>query len=419
MKKLIKNGNVFDGHTEKLKESAKIIIKDGIVEEILQGAVPEENFDEVIDAGNRVVMPGLVDNHVHLFSSSSEKAEGLRIDERAIRSVRVAHDVLLRGFTTVRDAGGMTFGLKKSIDSGVVVGPRIYPSNAHISQTCGNGDPRGGISAVRLPDGNYTSTILQNQINCVADGVPEVLRAVREQFLLGASQIKLMLSGRVDSEYSQLQTTQFSYEEIKAAVDAAQDFGTYVMAHAYSNEAVKRAVRANVKCIEHGNLLDEETARMVADAGTWLMPALLEEHILEYFTPVTEQAKIRVRLLQEGFHRSVELINKYHLPILYGTDLVNDMDWLAENQLKDLVLYARKFGNFVALKAATGNSYEISKLTTFQNPYPRGKIGVLEEGAYADLLIVDGNPLEDIRTLADENNIRLIMKDADIYKNTL
>ena len=418
MKTLIKNASVFDGKHAKRKENAYVVIENNLVNEIGKGEISEEGFDTVIDAEQRTVIPGLTDAHVHLFFNGKGISDGMRADENAVRSVRVARDMLLRGFTTVRDAGGVTYGLKKNIDSGFLEGPRILPSNAFISQTSGHGDTRASRAESRLTDGIYASASLQNKGTVLADGVAEVLRAVREQLFLGASQIKIMAGGGISSAYDPIQTVQFTLKEMKAAVSAAADFGTYVMAHLYTPRSMQRAAKAGVKSFEHATMMDEETAKIIAANGIWVTAG--PQCGRNWNTPFTpEEVKKKSAMVREGEALTTELILKYNLPLLFGTDSFGDPDRIEKFQLEDFSFFKKRFGSFQGLVAATGNVYELTKLMTYQNPYPEGKIGVLEKGSFADLCIVEGNPVEDLDILADRKNMKLIMKDGRIYKNIL
>lgn len=419
VKKLIKNVNVFDGKNAALKENINIVIEDNLVKEIIRGEISEENFIEVIDAGHRVAIPGLTDAHVHLSHNTVEDIDTVRVDELAVRSTKVARNMLLRGFTTVRDAGGITYGLKKNIDNGFLDGPRIFPSNAYISQTCGHGDTRGSRANERLFDGTYTSPSIQNRFSVIADGIPEVLRAVREQLFLGASQIKLMAAGGISSKYDPLETIQFSFDEMKAAVDAATDYGTYVMAHLYTPKAMRRAVKAGVKSLEHTTLMDDETGRMIADNGIWVMPGPQAGRPDSEFGDRPSYIVRKAEIVRRGNEIATNTINKYDLNIIFGTDSFGDPTKFESRQLEDFSYFKKRFGSFKGLVSATGNINELFKLSTYQNPYPDGKIGVLEKGAFADILIVDGNPVENLDILANEDNIRFVMKDAKVYKKTL
>lgn len=418
MKTLIKNASVFDGKHAKLKENAWVIIEDNIVKEISEEAILEENFDRIINAEHKTVIPGLTDAHVHLFFNGTGISDAMRQDENAVRSVRFARDMLLRGFTTVRDAGGVTYGLKKNIDNGYLDGPRILPSNAFISQTSGHGDSRASRAEYRLTNNIYASATLQSKGTVLADGVAEVLRAVREQLFLGASQIKIMAGGGISSAYDPIQTVQFTLEEMTAAVKATEDYGTYVMAHLYTSQSMQRAARAGVKSFEHATIMDEETAKIIAANGIWVTAGpQCGRNWHNEFTP--EEIKRKSAMVRQGEAFTTELIHKYNLPILFGTDSFGDPDRVDKFQLEDFTFFKKRFGSFKGIVAATGNIYEITKLMTYQNPYPEGKIGVLEEGSFADLCIVEGNPVEDLDILADRNNMKLIMKDGKIYKDIL
>ncbi len=418
MKILIKNVTVFDGKHAELKKHVNIVIEKNIVKEIISCGIAEENFNMVIDAQDKTVIPGLTDAHVHLFFNGNGVADTSRIDEGAVRSVRFAKDMLLRGFTTVRDAGGVVYGLKKNIDNGYLDGPRIFPSNAFISQTSGHGDTRAGRAEERITDGLYTSVSLRNKGTILADGADEVLRAVREQLFLGASQIKIMAGGGISSFYDPVQTVQFTLEEMKAAVEAAADYGTYVMAHLYTPQAMRRAALAGVKSFEHATMLDEETAKTIAGNGIWIMagPQCGREFKAE---GVSESMRKKSEFVRRGEAVATEMIQKYDLPVLFGTDSFGDPARADKFQMDDFRFFKKRFGSFKGIVAATGNVNELIKLSTYQNPYPEGKIGLLEEGSFADLLIISGNPVEDLDILADSNNIKLIMKDGKVYKNTL
>lgn len=416
---LVKNGRVFDGRKPELLEHASIIIEGNLVSEITQETVAEDRFDRVIDVGNRVILPGLVDSHAHLASSHKDE----RWDETIVHGVNHARRMLFNGVTTIRDAGGNVYGLKKGIDEGWIPGPRIYPSHAYISQTCGHGDTRESRAHVRLGDGQYTSPNLRSGASVIADGPWEVTRAVREQLFLGASQIKIMAGGGMSSQYDPILTVQFTLEEMKAAVDAAADYGTYVMAHLYTREAMIRAARAGIRSFEHANQIDDELARIIRDQGIFIcacpQPAADEEFRKRHNLPV-RKGKPGAAPIRAAVETQTELINKYGLNLVFGTDYVEFIAKEIPNaQIRDFEYYERRFGTFKGLYSATGAANELIKLTTYQNPYPDGKIGVLEKGSYADLLAVEGNPLEDLKLLTDNSNLKLIMKDATVYKDEL
>jgi len=415
---LIKNSNVFDGKNAALRKNASIVIENHLIREIIDGECSGERFETVIDAANKTVIPGLTDAHVHLSGGNDDNRASMRVDEKAVRSVRFARDMLLRGFTTVRDAGGLVYGLKKNIDDGYLEGPRIFPSHSFITQTCGHGDIRASHAEERVTAGLYTSASLFAQKASLSDGVSEVLKSVRENLFLGASQIKMMAGGGISSNYDPIETVQFTLEEMNAIVNAAADYGTYVMAHLYTPKSMQRAAKAGVRSFEHATLMDEETARIIADHGIWVMPG--PQFGRAHKVPASSSAMTKKgELVRRGEAQATELIEKYRLPILFGTDALGNPQRVDEIQLDDFRLFKKRFGSLKGLIAATGHFYELTRLTTYQNPYLEGKIGVLEAGAFADLLIVDGNPVEDLDVLADRSRIQLIMKDAVIYKNTL
>ena len=418
MKKiLIKNTNLFDGTHPQLLENAAVIIEDSLVTDITQEPVSEEGFDEIIDAKGNTAIPGLTDAHVHVSITASQ--DRCRPDEIIVRSVRYAYDMLMRGFTTVRDAGGITHGLKKVIDEGYVDGPRIFPSNNFISQTCGHGDIRTTVAGERYPGGFYTSPAIMNRMTAIADGPAEMLKAVREQLLLGASQIKLMAGGGVTTMFDPIETLQFTLEEMKTAVDAAADYGTYVMAHIYTSAAMQRAAEAGIRSFEHATMMDDETGRIIADKGIWVMPGPQFERPRDAEHYTNPRAYEKYDMVRRYTAIQTEVINKYDLQIVYGTDSFGNPAGAEVNQLGDFHYYKEHYGSWRGLLAATGNVHELFKMSTYQNPYPEGKIGILEPDSFADILLVRGNPIEDLDILTDQANILFIMKNAKVYKNTL
>lgn len=418
MKQVIENVNVFDGKSANILEHQNIVITDNLVTDIFNGEFARENFDAVIDGKNHFAIPGLTDAHVHLGKTHIDGAT--RSYDAIIGSV-VASKLLHHGITTVRDAGGVTDGLKRAIDEGVISGPRIYPSMNFLSQTCGHGDSREAHANRDIQYRNPQGVAL-------CDGVSECRRAVREQFYMGASQIKIMAGGGMSSVCDPVETLQFSEEEIKAVVGAAADYGSYVMAHLYTPDCMKRAVRAGVKSLEHGHWLDEETAKMIYDSNVFLNPCpqFTKEEIK--WNHMGEYADQPVRLkkkkpggdkVKRHMEETTELIHKYDLKILFGTDLMIMYNSYEPRESLDFTEYKKRFGSFKGLLAATGNFNELTKLTTYQNPYPEGEIGVLKEGAYADIVITNGNPVQNLDVLGDVDNILFVMKDGRAYKNIL
>jgi imidazolonepropionase-like amidohydrolase len=327
-----------------------------------------------------------------------------------------ATDTLMRGFTTVRDVGGPVFGLKRAIDAGIVKGPRIYPSGAMITVTSGHGDFRQFSDLPRTIGGMLTR-MEQLGGSVVADSPDEVRVRVREQLMQGASQIKLTAGGGVSSPHSPLDVSTFTEAELRAAVEATDNWGTYVTAHAFIPVAIQRAIAAGVKCIEHGFLMDEATAGLIAEKDVWLSLQPLPDEMRQGL-PAGSVERAKADEVWPGIARAYELAKKYRIKTAWGTDVLF-APALAQRQGAILASLVRWHTPAEALAMATGTNGELLALSGKRNPYP-GKLGVVEEGALADLLIVDGNPLENINLIADPaNNLKIIMKDGAIYKNTL
>lgn len=419
MKTLISNVNVFDGKNSTILEHQNIVIDNYLVTEIFSGEHSQEQFDQVIDGKGQYAIPGLTDAHVHLGKTH---IDGATASYDAIIGAVVAGKLLDHGITTVRDAGSVTTGLKRAIDEGVIPGPRIFPSMNYLSQTCGHGDSEYA---------HYNRDIQYRNPRGVAlcDGVAECRRAVREQFFLGALQIKIMAGGGMSSICDPVETLQFSLEEMKAIVETTADYGSYVLAHLYTPSCIQRAVEAGVKSLEHGHWIDEETAKLIKDKDVFLNPCpqfTLEEvkwnHMGEFSdqpSQLKKKKKPGSARVKEQMEETTNLINKYDLKILFGTDLMIMYNEYEPRESLDFTEYKKRFGSYKGLLAATGNFHEITKLTTYQNPYPDGHIGVLTQGSYADIVITKGNPVENLDILGDVNNILLVMKDGKVYKNSL
>jgi imidazolonepropionase-like amidohydrolase len=327
-----------------------------------------------------------------------------------------ATDTLLRGFTTVRDVGGPTFGLKAAIDEGVLPGPRIYPSGAVITVTSGHGDFRQFTDLPRTIGGKL-SRMEQLGGAMVADSPDEVRVRTREQLMQGASQIKLTAGGGVSSPFSPVDVTTFTEAELRAAVEAAENWGTYVATHAFTSEAIQRSIAAGVKSIEHGMLMDEATAKLMAEKGIWLSMQPLPEGLRLGF-PVGSVQRAKAEEVWPGIARTYELAKKYKLKTAWGTDVLFSRA-LAQQQGAILASLTRWYTPAESLIMATSTNAELLALSGKRNPYP-GKLGVVEEGALADLLLVDGDPIANIKLIEDPaKNFVLIMKDGRIYKNTL
>jgi imidazolonepropionase-like amidohydrolase len=414
---LFENVKLFDGKSDKLTVKTSVLVVGNKIEKIGPDIVAPEKAT-VIDGGGRVLMPGLIDAHWHAFMAATPQLLLMTADPSYLHllAARQAEATLLRGFTTVRDCGGPVFGLKRAIDEGIVTGPRIYPSGAFISQTSGHGDFRFRFEVPRRVGGPLSQSEIEG-VAAIADSPDEVRLRAREQLRLGASQIKLMAGGGVASPYNPIESTQYTEREITAAVEAADNWGTYVTVHAYTPRAIRQAVAAGVKCIEHGHLIDEPTARFLADKGIWwsLQPFLEDEDLPATLDPASRR---KAQQMFAGTDNAYKLAKKFKARTAFGTDALFDAR-LAGRQGALLARLVRWYTPAEALKMATADNGELMALSGFINPYP-GKLGVVEEGALADLLLVDGNPIEDIKLVADpEKNFLVIMKDGKVHKNLL
>jgi imidazolonepropionase-like amidohydrolase len=414
---LFKNVRVFDGKSDQLTANTSVLVVGNKIEKI-GGDVRAPETATVIDAAGRVLMPGLIDAHWHAAMAATPQPVLMTADPSYVHllAARQAEATLMRGFTTVRDMGGPVFGLKRAIDEGVMTGPRIYPSGAFLSQTSGHGDFRFRFEIPRTPGGPLSYSEVQG-IAAIADSPDEVRLRTREQLRKGASQIKLMAGGGVASPYNPIESTQYTEREIEAAVEAADNWGTYVTVHAYTPRSIRRAVAAGVKCIEHGHLIDEPTAKFLAEKGIWwsLQPLLADEDLLATLDPVSQK---KAKQVFAGTDNAYKLARKYKVKTAFGTDALFDAK-IAARQGAMLAKLVRWYTPAEALKMATADNGDLLALSGFINPYP-GKLGVVEAGALADLLLVDGNPIEDIKLIADPaRNFVVIVKDGKIYKNRI
>jgi imidazolonepropionase-like amidohydrolase len=408
---------IFDGKSSTLVDGMDVLVSGNRIEALVPAGEIVSDV-RVVNGGGRVMMPGMIDAHWHSILAAIPQLVAMTADIPYVHYVagKEAANTLMRGFTTIRDVGGPSFALKRAIDEQIVTGPRIYPSGAMISQTSGHGDFRLRSEIPRSPNSDLSATEVAG-IAAIADGETEVLRRTREQLLLGASQIKIMVGGGVSSLYDPIDSLQFRPEEIRAAVGAASDWGTYVCSHVYTSEGINRAIDNGVRSIEHGQLADEDTVRRIADTGTWwsLQPFLADEDANPKQLPEQREQQ---KMIAEGTVRAFELGQKHNVNMAWGTDILFDPSKTG-TQGKQLAKIARWFDNADVLKMGTSRNAELLGLSGPRNPYP-GKLGFIEQGALADLLIVDGNPLEDISLIADpEKNFLLIMKDGRIYKNIM
>lgn len=434
---LFKNVNVFDGTSEKLKNGMNVLVEKNLIKDISNKSIKTNDKATVIDGAGRTLMPGLIEGHGHLQmngASISDIENSKNWEELAVRSTVNAKAALMSGFTTWRDAGGMAAGLRKTVDAGLVEGPRIYPSGGFIGPTGSHADfrnlttPNETFNGPQSAGGRLGMTL-------TADGVDAIKAAGRQNFMQGATQIKIMSSGGVVSQFDPWQLDAYSSEEIRAAVEVADAYGSYVMSHAYSKKSILRCLNNGVKSIEHGFMFDGEIAKLMKKKGAYMTtnmqafsPALDKVSAISASAASTRKANSA----QEAFKDYVKNVKKYRPKLGFQGDCVGMPEACQKQNDHQIYLGAKFFGNHYYLKALTSVNGEIVKLSgEVLDPYPEGKLGVIEKGAYADILLVDGNPLKDITVIGGNEKwfdaqprdgiktLRVIMKDGKIYKNTL
>ena len=419
---LIENVRIFDGKSARLSSPSNVLVVGSVIKTISREAISNPGSEESvvrIDGEGRVLMPGLIDAHWHTMLLATTPLVGLTSDVGYLNLLAAAQATatLMRGFTTVRDMGGPSFSLKRSIDENIVAGPRIYPSGAMITVTSGHGDFRQMYELPRIL-GGAPSRMEQIGASAVADTPDEVRIRAREQLMQGASHIKLTAGGGVASPHSPLDVSTFTVPELRAAVEAAENWGTYVAVHAYTPRAIRTALEAGVKCIDHGHLIDDATARLMAERQVWwsLQPFLEGEGANQFAEGSLEHAKHREVIA--GTERAYALAKKYGIKTAWGSDILFSPT-LAQTQGAMLVKLARWYTPAETLIMATSTNAQLLKMSGHRNPYP-GELGVVAEGALADLLLVEGNPLENIELIADPaKNFVVIIKNGAIVKPAL
>lgn len=413
---ILRNGQLLDVVKGELLGGLEVVVEGGRISAVRpQGALQDKTAEtdaQVIDLDGRTLMPGLIDCHVHVLASNANLGMNALQPNAIImyRALPILEAMLNRGFTTVRDAGGADWALARSIALGLVPGPRIFAAGKALSQTGGHGDMRArGELLLSEP---CSCCFRAGAIARVVDGVDNVRLAVREELQQGANQIKIMASGGVSSPTDPIANTQYSEAEIRAIVDEAEAANTYVMAHAYTARAIRRAIECGVRTIEHGNLVDADTAKLMAEKGAFAVPTqvtyeMLAKHGAEAGLPPDSVAKIEdVRLAGRN---ALKLFAEAGVEMGYGSDLLGDMH---QYQSHELQIRAEVLGNLAALRSATSVAAKILQR--------EGQLGCIAEGAIADLLVVDGNPLENIGCLVGQGeNLAMIIQEGKIKKNTL
>jgi imidazolonepropionase-like amidohydrolase len=474
---LFKNVNIFDGKSDSLKKGYDVLVVRNLIKKIAKDIPASGTYEvdvtsggvkkvqvssgydsnsytilvregegktekkqvkvNVIDGGGRTLMPGLIEGHGHLQMNGTSLADienNRNWEELAVRSYAKAKAALMSGFTTWRDAGGMGAGLRKSIDAGVVDGPRIYPSGAFIGPTGSHADFRNFTTPNETVYGANSSGA-RTGMTFTADGVDMIKAGARQNFMQGATQIKIMSSGGVASAFDPWQLDAYSAEEIRAAVEVADAYGSYVMSHAYSKVSLLRCLNNGVKTLEHAFMFDGDVAKLMKEKGAYMTtnmhafsPYLGEIEAIKS-SPVSAR---KAKTAQAAFKDFIKNVNKYQPKFGFQADCVGGVESCTKQMDHEIFLSAKFLGNHFALKSLTSVNGEIVALSgDVLNPYFEGKLGVIEEGAYADILLVDGNPLEDITVIGGNekwfdapgrdgiNTMRIIMKDGKIYKNTL
>ena len=416
---LFENVRIYNGTADRLSAPSNVLVVGNVIKTISSASIADPagvNVQRIRGEG-RTLMPGLIDNHWHTMLVRPLPAQAIDGDVGYLNLLggAEAQATLMRGFTTVRDLGGPSFGLKRAIDEGLVAGPRIYPSGAMITITGGHGDFRSPSELPRRLGGPLARMEVMG-CSMVADSPDEVRVRVREQLLLGASQIKLTAGGGVASPHSPLDVSTFNEDELRAAVQAAENWGTYVGVHAYTPAAMRRAVAAGVKVIEHGHLMDEPTAELIAQKGIWLsFQPFTDDAAAAFLAPAN---RLRLQQVIAGTERTVALAKKYRIKMAFGTDILFSAT-AGTRQGAELVKMLKWYTAPEVLMMATGTDAELLKLSGPRDPYP-GRLGVVEEGALADLLLVNGDPLTNLKLIEEPaRNFVVIMKDGRIFRNVL
>jgi len=417
-KVLITNANIFDGENETLATGMSVLVEGNKIAKIAK-SIPAPADATVIDAKGKVLMPGLTDAHWHSMFNFWPISKVMTADFGllSIAASKAAKETLMRGFTTVRDAGGNAFPIASATNSGLIDGPRIYPSGGYIGQSSGHGDFRGPNEVPENP-GTPLDYFQRIGHTLIADGVPEVIKRTREVLRMGSTQIKVMAGGGVSSLYDPLDVTEYTFDEMKAIVEVAKTWNTYVLIHANTDAAIRLWIDAGAMSVEHGFFITEDTAKLMAKKDVWWSMQPMEAEGEDAFKFETPISTAKYEECVAGLSKVVALAKKYHVKTAFGTDLLFDPK-LAMKQGKFLAKLKKWYTPYEALKMATHDNAQLFKLSGPRDPYP-GKLGVVEEGAYADLLLVDGNPLQNLDLVADpDKNFVIIMKDGVIYKNTM
>ncbi|HTB01786.1 MAG TPA: amidohydrolase family protein [Bradyrhizobium sp.] len=404
-----KNFEMLDPDAGELRGGHELVVEGDSIKEVSAKPIKLAKAN-VVDCGGRTLMPGLIDSHVHVVLSEVvlRNLESVPLTLMSARAAELMRAMLDRGFTSVRDTGGADWGLKEATDKWLLPGPRLFIAGRAIGPTGGHSDGRRRTDfGMRCHCCNALSFAMG-----IADGAIEVHRAVREEMRQGCDQVKIMMSGGVASPYDPLDSLQFSVGEVEAAVEEARAFGRYVCAHAYTPEAITRAANAGVRTIEHGNLIDDASAKLMADKGMLLVANLvtyfeMKKHAAEY--GMNSDMLAKNDLVIDGALKSLEICKRHGVPVAYGTDLLGQ---LQVAQSEEFTLRARVLSPIEIIRSATTIGAQVVRM--------EGKLGCIRPDALADLLVVDGNPLKDLTLLQGQGkHLSMIMKGGRLHKNRL
>ena len=414
---LIKNVHVWDGSSDGVTKEIGVLVENNLIKK-LRASASDANADAiVIDGGGRVLMPGLIDMHTHLmFKYGVPASRATDAAATGAMALETMHDYLNMGYTTLRDVGGNSLGLASALAEGKISGPRLYSSGGPISGISGHSDL--GL----LTEDPYHSVLNKRGDTNVVTGANEVRRAVRTILRGGGTFIKIMPGGGVASNFDPLEATTLTEDELRAAVEAAADFGTYVCAHAYTDHSVNRFLDAGGRCIEHGFLVSEKTIIRMKELGAVMSLqayAAYETFKAPEEIPGFSAENIRKgRQVNEGADRMLGWVAKHDLDAFGGSDLwTYDIIPLVP---QDMIVRKRWFSDVEILRQNTSYAAKWLAKSGPKNPYKEGALGVIQEGAYADMILVEGNPVADMTVLGDfDKNIRVLIKDGKVFNNTL
>ena len=406
---LFRNFRMLEPSVGELRDGHELLVEGDTIREVSTGVIKAPDA-AVIDCGGRTLMPGLIDSHVHVFLSevNIRSLEQIPLTLMTARAAKLMLGMLDRGFTTVRDTGGADWGIKTAVEQGSVPGPRLFIAGQAIGPTGGHSDSRRRTDmGSRCHCCNAMAYTM-----CVSDGEREVRKAAREQMRQGADHVKIMMSGGVASPYDPLDSLQFTPGEAAAAVEEAAAFGRYVCAHAYTPEAITRAAHAGVRTIEHGNLIDDAAAALMAQKGMFLIANLvayyaMRERAAEF--GMTADMLGKNDLVIDGALRSLEICKRAGVPVAYGSDLLGQ---LQVDQSREFILRSEVLSPLDIIRSATTVGAQVVRM--------EGKLGTLAAGALADILVVDGDPLKDLGVLQHQGrHLPVIMKGGAFHKNRL